>query len=83
MSKFLLEHDRPNCIGCTACEAVAPKFWAMHADGKSDIIGSKLRPDGWEEKEITDTDFEDNKMAAESCPVNVIHLKDEKGNKII
>jgi len=73
--KFLLEYDRPNCIGCGACAAVAPEFWEMHDDGKSDIKGGKTRDDKWQELEIEGKDFEANKQAAESCPVNVIHLK--------
>jgi ferredoxin len=82
--QYLLEHDRPNCIGCAACAAVAPDFWEMSEDGKSDIIGCKKRDDEWEELEISEKNFSENKEAAESCPVNVIHLKDKKtGEKII
>lgn len=84
MAKFLLEHDRVNCIGCGACAAVAPDFWEMNDDGKSDIKGGKSRKDGWQELDISGDDFEVNKQAAESCPVNVIHLKNrETGEKII
>ncbi|MBI2581081.1 ferredoxin [Candidatus Woesearchaeota archaeon] len=84
MTKFLLEHNRPDCIGCAACVAVNPKHWVMNEDGKSDIIGAPHRPDGWQELEIGDEDFESNKEAAQSCPVNVIHLKNkETGEKII
>ncbi|MBS3131961.1 ferredoxin [Candidatus Woesearchaeota archaeon] len=82
--KFILLHDRPNCIGCAACEAVAPDFWEMNEDGKSDIKGCGRRKDGWQEKEIEEGDFAQNKDAAESCPVNVIHLANrETGEKII
>lgn len=82
--KYLLQHDRPNCIGCAACAAVAPDFWTMHEDGKSDIVGCRKRPDEWEELDIEEKDFKPNKEAAESCPVNVIHLiNKETGEKII
>ena len=83
MGKFLLEHDRPNCIGCGACAAVSPKFWEMNDDGKSDIKNAKTRADGWQELEIDEKDFETNKQAAESCPVNVIHLKNKETNEKI
>ena len=84
MAKFVLEHDRPNCIGCGACAAVSPAFWEMNDDGKSDIKGAKQRDDGWQELEIGDKDFDTNMQAAESCPVTVIHLKKkETGEKII
>jgi len=83
MAKFTLEHDRPNCIGCGACAAVAPEYWEMAADGKSDIIGCPKNGDGRQKMEIAGNDYEKNKAAADSCPVNVIHLKSEKGEKII
>lgn len=80
---YKLEHDRPNCIGCAACAAIAPDFWSMSEDGKSDIVGCKKREDGWEELDIAEKDFALNKDAAEACPVNVIHLTDKDGNKLI
>ena len=83
MGKFLLEYDRPNCIGCGACAAVSPKFWEMNDDGKSDIKNAKTRADGWQELEIDEKDFDTNKQAAESCPVNVIHLKNKETNEKI
>ena len=27
MAKYTIDHDRPTCIGCAACEAIAPEFW--------------------------------------------------------
>ena len=81
--RFLLEHDRPECIGCGACAAVAPEFWEMNDDGKSDIKGGKDRDDKWQELEIEDKDYDANIQAAESCPVNVIHLKKKDGNEKI
>jgi formyltetrahydrofolate-dependent phosphoribosylglycinamide formyltransferase len=72
---YLIKHNRPDCIGCTACAAIAPKFWTMSdEDGKSDIIGAKMTEEGWEELEISEKDFKLNMDAAEACPVNVIHL---------
>ncbi|MEK6874444.1 MAG: ferredoxin [Nanoarchaeota archaeon] len=78
-----ITHNKPECIGCGACAAIAPQFWQMAEDGKSDIIASKKREDGWEEIDIIDEYLEINKEAAESCPVNVIHLCDGTGNQII
>ncbi len=84
MTKFILQHNRPDCIGCGACAAVAHDHWEMNDDGKSDIIKGQAKENGWQELEIEDKDFEKNKQAAESCPVNVIHLKNkETQEKII
>lgn len=73
--KYRIRHDRPNCIGCSACASIAPAFWEMSPmDGQSDIIGSNKTPEGWEELDISEADFQCNMDAAEACPVNVIHL---------
>ena len=32
--KYKIEHNRPDCIGCAACAAVAPNHWEMNEDGK-------------------------------------------------
>ena len=83
-NKYMLQHDRPNCIGCAACEAVAPEFWEMNGDGKSDIKGGKDKEDGWQELDFKENDFQENKDAADSCPVNVIHIvKKETGETLI
>ncbi len=83
MAKFKIEHDRPNCIGCGACAAVAPSYWEMVDDGKSSIKDCKKVGDK-EEKDIDEKDLAANKEAAESCPVNVIHIKNiDTGEKVI
>jgi len=84
---YKIEHDRPGCIGCGACAAVHPEAWIMAEDGKSDLAGSKhIEENGEiikEELEISDDVFQQHKEAADVCPVNVIHIKDKDGNKII
>lgn len=83
MAKIILQHNRPECIGCSSCAAIAPDFWVMADDNKADIKDSKLLSNGWEEKEVDEKDLQINKDAAESCPVNVIHILDKDGKKII
>ncbi|MBI5036431.1 ferredoxin [Candidatus Micrarchaeota archaeon] len=74
MASNTIRHNRENCIGCSACAGVAPDFWEMGADGKSDLVGGTEREDGSVEKEIEDKDLAANMEAARSCPVNVIHV---------
>lgn len=82
--KYKIDHDRPNCIGCGACAAICPDFWEMGDDGLSNIKGGKKLPDETEELEIEEEDFEKNMEAAESCPVNVIHIrKTDNSDKLI
>ncbi len=79
--KFLIKHNRPDCIGCAACAAVCPKFWEMKDDGFSSIIGGKTEENKWETLEIDEAELDCNMEAAESCPVNVIHIVDEESGK--
>ena len=88
MTKPKLEHIRPDCIGCGACVAIAPDFWVMDDnDNKADLKKCKKILKGSEvvkeELDIEEKDYQINKDAAESCPVNVIHLYDKEGKKVI
>ncbi|MFC1691307.1 ferredoxin [Nanoarchaeota archaeon] len=84
MTKYKVEHDKPNCIGCGACAAVCPESWEMVEDGKSKLKGAKEGENQIETKEIEDAEFDSNKEAADSCPVNVIHIiNTESGEKLI
>jgi ferredoxin len=87
MGKFKIEHNRPECIGCGACAAVCPDFWFMdEKDGKSHLKGATdTKKDNEIVLEVLElSDLKCNKDAAESCPVNIIHITDmEKGEKLI
>ena len=82
MGKYVVKHDRTNCIGCAACEAVCSKHWEMSGDGKSDLKNGIKGENDLISLEITEEELQCNKEAAESCPVNVIHIE-EDGKKII
>jgi len=64
MAKYKIDLDREGCIGCWACISVCGENWIMEEDGKSSAKKIDL-----EEKELPK-----NMEAAESCPVNVIHI---------
>ncbi len=81
---YKIEHERPNCIGCSACAGVCPDFWQMDSDGKSRLVGGTDRPDEVTERVIGEADLQPNMDAAQSCPVNVIHITNESnGEKVI
>lgn len=82
MVELKIFYDKPGCIGCGACAAVAPEYWEMEGD-KSHVKESKENADGTEERDITADQKPKNMEAAQSCPVNVIHLKDKDGNQLI
>ena len=72
-------HDRPVCIGCGACVAVCPDFWEMGDDGKSHLKGAKQNGVTFA-REVSQAGC--NSDAAQSCPVNCIHIE-ENGKKLI
>jgi len=88
MAKPKVEHDRPDCIGCGACVAIAPDFWVMdESDNKADLKKCQKVMKGNETVkeilELEEKDFQINRDAAEACPVNVIHVYDKTGKKVI
>ncbi|MCH5205148.1 MAG: ferredoxin [Oscillospiraceae bacterium] len=54
--------DRDGCIGCGVCAEVCPQVFRIADDGLSEVIA---KPDGNEDAV---------REAAESCPVEVIHV---------
>lgn len=56
--------DREGCISCGQCEETCPQVFAIMEDGLADV------------KQQPDDDTEDAaQMAADSCPVAVIHIE--------
>ncbi len=82
MAKYRIVYERSGCIGAAQCVAVYGKRWSLAKDGKADLKGSKKKNSAWE-LEINEKEFKKMKEAAAACPVNVIHIYDEKGKKII
>jgi ferredoxin len=68
-------HYREKCIGCYYCVEFAPYRWEIDTDdGKSRLI------DSIEKKNIfitivPDFEYNENKLAADSCPVNCIKIE--------
>ncbi|MBU0666560.1 MAG: ferredoxin [Nanoarchaeota archaeon] len=76
MAKYKIKQDLNECIGCAACTAVCPNNWEM-----VNIKGEeKAKP---KKVEFDEDELEENKEAAESCPVEIIHIETKSGDKII
>ncbi len=68
---------RNKCIGCNACvEALRSRWRISRQDGKSVLIGSKEKS-GIYSVMVPVEEFEQNKKAADNCPVNIIRLTEK------
>ena len=69
MAKIKLEREL--CIGCGSCAAVCPKHFEMSDDGKSHIVSTTKQ----EVEELEVEKVECAETAAETCPVQCIHIE--------
>ncbi len=74
-AKATVTHDRENCIGCGMCALICPRYWTMSPmDGKSDLTDA-VEKKGMFQRKVVAEDVEENKEAAEACPVRVIKVQ--------
>ncbi len=71
MKKIILE--RGKCIGCGTCAVLCPLFFEMGDDGRVDLIGGEKNIDNVE-REVDEVSC--GEEAAQGCPVQCIHIKD-------
>jgi len=82
MGNCKIVHYRKNCIGCNSCTEHAPGNWEIDSvDGKANLKRSVGKEDVFI-AEISELEVEDNKRAAQDCPVGIIHILDAKGKDI-
>jgi ferredoxin len=54
---------------------LSPKTWQMNdEDGKSDLANAKWKGDEFMVSTIDENEYEENKKAADACPVNIIRV---------
>ena len=83
MATFKVVLDRESCIGAGACEKAFSERWKMNDnDGKVDLIGGETT-DKEQVLEISEHELDRMLEAAQSCPVNAIHIIDENGDRLI
>lgn len=70
-------HEREKCIGCGACAVVCSRYWQMAEDGKSKLLGANINQKTGNYELLVER-IECNQEAADSCPVNIIHIKSKK-----
>lgn len=74
---IIISHHRKKCIGCQYCVELAYEHWRMSKkDGKSVLLNA-VEKKGVHTLKIPDDEiaYEENKKAAEACPVNIIQVR--------
>ena len=79
--RYRIEYDRDGCIGAAACVAVKPESWSLAEDGKADLKDAKEVEEEKFVLEFDEDELEAHLEAAQGCPVNVIHIIDQKTGK--
>jgi ferredoxin len=74
-------HFREKCIGCNSCVEHACDYWKMDADGKSTLKRGTYKK-GIGIQEISDVEIENNLAASRDCPVGIIRLHTDDGEKL-
>lgn len=69
--RYEIVYERNKCIGAGTCVEIYPKNWKLLDDGKAKPMTL----------EFDENEFKQNKDAADSCPVNAIHIVDRKTGK--
>ncbi len=81
MEKLKVIHERPKCIACGSCAAVAPEHWEMNAnDGLADLKNCSMEGEN-EVKEADENEAVKHREAAEVCPVQIIRVEKLNGKK--
>jgi len=69
--KYKIIYDRNICIGASACETAAPKFWEIEKeDGKANLINVRKFDHEKFELIIDEKDFKIAQDSADVCPVS-------------
>lgn len=71
----LILFQRTRCIGCNACVEAAPYRWRVSTkDGRCQLVGSTEKR-GIHQVIIHQAEYEDNRKAAENCPMRIIRVE--------
>ena len=71
-------HQRHKCIGCNACVEAAPAHWVVpKKDGKS-YLRKSVQKGEYFILRVPELEYEENLLAAQNCPVNIIRVRNEK-----
>ncbi len=65
---------RHKCIGCNACVEAAPEEWVISGNDGKAYLKKSTKKGKYYILEVEDWKYDENKLAAENCPVKIIDV---------
>lgn len=85
MRKIRVRVDEDLCIGAASCVTIAPETFQLNEENKAWVLDHGTEPEGHTYErwlEVTDEEFENILLGAQSCPTLAVFLYDEEGHQI-
>ena len=84
MEKYVIELDREGCIGAASCTLASKIYKINNDDQKVDITDAQKNDDNTTQTiEINADELDQHVEAAQSCPMNVLHIRKKSGEQLI
>ncbi len=85
MKKIKIRVDEDLCIGAASCVTIAPETFQMNDENKAWVLDHGQEPEGHtyeREMEVTDEEYENILLGAQSCPTLAVFIYDEEGKQL-
>ena len=85
MPRIRVKVDEDLCIGAASCVTIAPETFQLNTENKAYVLDHGTEPEGSKYErwmEVTDEQYENILLGAQSCPTLAIFIFDEKGKQL-
>ncbi|MDP3985273.1 MAG: ferredoxin [bacterium] len=85
MKRIKIVVDPDLCIGAASCVTIKPTVYQLNEENKAIVLDPNnptAEPSYTRDLEVSETDFEEILLGAQSCPTRAIFIYDEAGTQI-
>lgn len=85
MPKITVKVDPDLCIGAASCITIAPETFQLNEENKAWVLDHGLEPEGHTYErvlDVTDSEYENILLGAQSCPTLAVFIYNEAGEQI-
>jgi len=83
--KITVKVDPDLCIGAASCVTIAPETFQLNEENKAWVLDHGTEPNGSTYErvlEVTEDEYENILLGAQSCPTLAIFIYDEAGTQL-